>query len=146
MVDFQTTRQKRNESIAMVRSNIKKITAIQSIFFNEIHLFRLRGWVPEKMVQNEFDIIKRHKQQANSCAACKKTSTECTHLRSQTTGEAIKELIRKRTLKPFFILFVIGGVTFFSGTHHLNAFMVQILNTYRSPMNPNWATVCFLHC
>lgn len=103
----------------------------------------LRGWVSEGKVKTEFDTIKRHKQASNLCAACKKSSAlDCTHLGSQTTGQAIKELIRKRTIKPFFILLITGGVTFFSGTHHLSAFMVPILNTYRSPMDPNWATVC----
>lgn len=102
----------------------------------------LRGWVPQSVVQTEFDSIKRYKESSNSCSACKKTSTKCTHLGAQTTGQAIKELIRKRTLKPFFILIVMGILSYFTGTHHLTAYMVQILNTYRSPMNPNWATVC----
>lgn len=101
----------------------------------------LRGWVPQSTVQSEFDAIKRYKESSNSCATCKKNSTKCTHVSAQTTGQAIKELIKKRTMKPFFILFVMCSVSYFCGTHHLTSFMVQILNTYRSPMNPNWATV-----
>lgn len=104
----------------------------------------LRGWVPQNMVQTEFDSIKLYKELANSCAHCKATAIKCTHSSAQTTSKAIKSLIRKRTLKPFFILFVLAFVTFFSGTHHLIAYMVQILNTYHSQMSPNWATVCWL--
>ncbi|XP_031621657.1 facilitated trehalose transporter Tret1-like [Contarinia nasturtii] len=101
----------------------------------------LRGWVPQNLVQTEYDSIKRYKANSNSCANCKKSSIECTHLSAQTTQQAIRELIRKRTLKPFFILLVMGFVSYFSGSHHLTPYIPQILNTYRSPMSPNWATV-----
>lgn len=101
----------------------------------------LRGWVPQNVVQNEFDSIKRCKELSNSCADCKSDGVKCVHLGMQTTAQAMKELIRKRTLKPFFILLTIGFVTYFSGTHHLNSYMVPILNTYRSPLPPNWAVV-----
>lgn len=102
----------------------------------------LRGWVPQEVVQTEFDTLKRHKDSSNACDDCKHSDVKCTHASAQTTGQGIKELIRKRTLKPFFILMAMGTATFFSGTHHLNAFTVQILNAYRSPIDPNWATVC----
>ncbi|XP_055309425.1 facilitated trehalose transporter Tret1-like [Sitodiplosis mosellana] len=101
----------------------------------------LRGWVPQSAVESEFESIKRYKESSNSCAACKKISKKCTHLSAQTTSQAVNELIRKRTMKPFLILFVMCTVSYFCGTHHLTSFMVQILNTYRSPMNPNWASV-----
>lgn len=104
----------------------------------------LRGWVPQSVVQNEFDSIKRHKESSNSCDECKKATIECTHRQQNnpTLRQNIKELIHQRTLKPFVILVILGGITFFSGTHHLTAYMVQILNTYRSPISPNVATVC----
>lgn len=102
----------------------------------------LRGWVSQKDVQTEFDSIKRCKELSNQCAICKNSEIKCTHVGAQTTGQAIRELIRKRTLKPYFILLITGTITFFSGTHHLIAYMVQILNTYRSPISPNWAMVC----
>lgn len=106
----------------------------------------LRGWVHQNVVQTEYDSIKRFKETSNSCTDCRKSDTKCEHLCAQTISEAIKELIRQRTLKPFFILLVMGTVAFSCGTHHLIAYMVQILNTYRSPISPNWATVCWLLC
>lgn len=101
----------------------------------------LRGWVPKYVVQTEFDTIKNHKESLNSCGECKKTSTKCTHLSSQTIRQAIGQLTRKRTLKPFFILLIMTFISIFSGNLHLNSYMVQILNTYGSPMSPNWAMV-----
>lgn len=115
----------------------------------------LRGWVPQKVVQEEFDSIKRHKELSNSCNECKSTATElsgsyneckstaieCTHRNVQNLGETMKELIQKRTIMPFSILMTVGGVAFFSGAHHLAPYMVQILNTYSSPISPNLATV-----
>lgn len=99
----------------------------------------LRGWVPQTVIQDEFDSIKRHKEFSNSCDDCKKAVIKCTHQDMQ--KPSIKELIQKKTMKPFLILMVLGSVAFFSGTHHLTAYMVQILNTYRSPISPNLATV-----
>lgn len=104
----------------------------------------LRGWVSQKIIQSEFDSLKRHKDASNSCNDCKKANVGCTHIDAPNVWQTMKELIRKRTLKPFIILFTMGIVTFFSGTHHLNAYMVQILTAYKSPIDPNWATVCSL--
>lgn len=102
----------------------------------------LRGWVAEKDVQTEFDAMKRYSDSSNSCEMCKKSSIKCMHqIEIQTTWQAIKELRRKRSLKPYCIILIMCTTTFFCGTHHLNVYMVQILNAYRSPMDPNLATV-----
>lgn len=103
----------------------------------------LRGWVPQSLIQSEFDSIKQHKEAYNKCGACKKSTEKCTHVKTQTTKESLKELLRKRTLKPFVVVMITGWLAFFTGTQHLLAYMVQILNTYQSPISPNWATVSF---
>lgn len=105
----------------------------------------LRGWVPQHTIQSEFDSIRRCKAASDFCETCKRAEIKCSHTNTQTTGANIKEMIEKRTLKPFVILMVLGAVTFFSGTHHLTAYMVQILNTFnsQSPISPNVATVRF---
>lgn len=87
--------------------------------------------------------MKRYNDSSNSCEACKKSSLKCTHqIETQTTWQAIKELSRKRSLKPYFIILIMCTTTFFSGTHHLNVYMVQILNAYHGPMDPTVAMVC----
>lgn len=101
----------------------------------------LRGWVPQKTVQTEFDSIKRYKDSSNSCENCKTAAVKCTHSTGQSAGQAFKELFRKRTLKPFIVLMSIYSVAYFAGTHHMNAYMVPILTAYQSPMDANIATV-----
>lgn len=100
----------------------------------------LRGWTAEDAVQTEFSGIQRLKVFASSCTPCEKSKIKCTHP-MPTMTEKLKQLIRKRTLKPFFILIICSVAGFFSGTHHLMPFIVQILNAYQSPISPNWATV-----
>lgn len=102
----------------------------------------LRGWAPQNVVQHEFETTKRYKKSSDACGSCRRAEIKCTHLHERTFRQAIKELVRKKTLKPLSILAVMGFAAYFSGTHHLVAYMVQILNTYRSPISPNLATVC----
>lgn len=104
----------------------------------------LRGWVPESTVQAEFDDMKRHNDSSNSCETCKISKITCNHeIQTQTTWQAIKELFRKKSLKPYFILAVLCGVTAFTGSRQLIVYLVQILHAYRSPVNPNLGTVVY---
>lgn len=103
---------------------------------------RLRGWVPQSAVQSEFDDIKRHYNLSNACESCKMLKITCTHeMQRQNTWQAIKELFRKRSLKPYFILTVLCGVTAFTGSRQLIVYLVPILKAYRSPVNPNFGMV-----
>lgn len=99
----------------------------------------LRGWVSEKAVQSEFEAIKRYNQKSNSCLQCEKAKVKCTHP-PPNLNEKFKELLRKRTLKPFIILMCCQFMGHFSGIHHLMPYIVPILNTYESPISPGWAT------
>lgn len=99
----------------------------------------LRGWVSEKAVQDEFEAIKRYNEYSNSCSVCEKKKIKCTHP-PPNMKEKCKELLRKRTLKPFIILVSCQFIGHFSGIHHLMPYIVPILNTYESPISPNWAT------
>lgn len=102
----------------------------------------LRGWVPHSIVQAEFDNIKRHHDLCNSCESCKASKFTCVHeVSTQTTWQAIKELFRKSSLKPYIILTVLCGVTAYTGSRQLIVYMVQILKVYRSPVNPNFGMV-----
>lgn len=104
----------------------------------------LRGWVPQSAVQTEFDDIKRHYDLSNACESCKMLKITCNHeTQRQTTWQAVKELFEKKTLKPYFVLTVLCGVTAFTGSRQLIVYLVQILKAYRSPVNPNFGTVRF---
>lgn len=101
----------------------------------------LRGWVPARAVQTEFDAIKRYKDSANSCDECKQKQLKCIHPAAQSAAKMFKEMIQRKTLEPFAILMIIGVATFFTGTHHIFAYMAPILKTYKAPINPNVALV-----
>ena len=105
----------------------------------------LRGWVPQSAVQTEFDDMKRHNDLSNSCEPCKMFNITCNHdIQNQTTWQAVKELFRKKSLKPYLILMVLCGVTAFTGSRQLIVYLVQILKAYRSPVNPNLGAVVYL--
>lgn len=58
-----------------------------------------------------------------------------------TVIQRLKELVRKRTLKPFAVLLIVFFISQFSGTHAMRPYIVLILSKYGTPISPNWATV-----
>lgn len=100
----------------------------------------LRGWVSPKAVEKEFAEIVRYNEYSKACAECVKAEQKCTHP-PPTTIQKLQELIRKRTLKPFAVLLIVFFIAQFSGMHAMRPYIVLILNTYGTPISPNWATV-----
>lgn len=100
----------------------------------------LRGWVSQKAVQKEFDEIVRYSYFSNKCASCQKSESKCDHPPA-TLKDKMKELIRKRTLKPFAIVMIFFVFSQFSGLHAMRPYMVQIFKAFRIPVDPGWATV-----
>lgn len=107
-----------------------------------ISLKWLRGWQTNDSITNEFNDIKRYKEFSNACPVCRKTQVRCTHPPTTVT-QNLRELIKRKSIKPFSILVTCCFFGFACGTHHLLSFVVQILNTFRSPIDANWATVCW---
>lgn len=114
----------------------------------------LRGWVPKDKIAVEFGEIKRYSERARSCGPCIKQNQKCTHA-MPTMMENMKELTRKQTLKPFFIVISLFVISQFSGIFAMTPFIVQIFKAYDSPISPdrtaavqsivnNLANVCFL--
>lgn len=100
----------------------------------------LRGWVSEKAVDNEFQEMKRYSLNANKCTPCQKSNIpSCSH--HPTFIEKTKELLRKRTLKPFCLVLVFFAFTQFSGMHGMRPYLVQIFETFQLPVDSNWGTV-----
>lgn len=100
----------------------------------------LRGWVSPKAVQKEFDEIVRYSDYSNKCAPCQKTEFKCDHPPAN-TKDKFKELIRKRTLKPFALVMIFFLFSQFSGLTAMRPYMVQIFKAFRIPVDPGWATV-----
>ncbi|XP_052868649.1 facilitated trehalose transporter Tret1-like [Anopheles cruzii] len=102
----------------------------------------LRGWVSPKAVEQEFQEMKRYSLNAAKCAACQKAdaATTCQHP-PLTEWMKLKELMRKRNLRPFVLVmlfFVFGQL---SGLTGMRPYLVQIFQAYGVPLDANWATV-----
>lgn len=100
----------------------------------------LRGWVSERAVAREFAEIKRYSVQSNSCMTCQKAGLVCPHPPA-TLREKLRELRRKRTLRPFLLIIGCFFISQFSGMNSIRPYMVQIFEAYGLPIDPNWATV-----
>lgn len=100
----------------------------------------LRGWVSPNGVKEEFQALQRYNIQSLSCPQCLKLEITCTHP-PPTIPEKLRDLFRRRTLKPFIISLVLFAFAQFSGYPPMRPFLVLILKAYGVPINPNWATV-----
>ncbi|XP_035776350.1 facilitated trehalose transporter Tret1-like [Anopheles albimanus] len=101
----------------------------------------LRGWVSPKAVEQEFQEMKRYSANSAKCATCQKAdATTCQHP-PLTEWMKLKELTRKRNLRPFVLVmlfFVFGQL---SGLTGMRPYLVQIFQAYGVPLDANWATV-----
>jgi MFS family permease len=103
-------------------------------------LMWLRGWVSDpKVIETEFKEIERYSEDSNRCIKCQKSDIKCTH-KGNSTKDIVKELLRKRTLKPFFLVMIMFFFQQFSGLTAMRAYLVQIFQTFSVPIDANWAT------
>lgn len=104
-------------------------------------LMWLRGWVSDpKIVEKEFKDIQRYSEDSNRCVMCQKSDSKCTH-KSQSSIELWKELLRKRTLKPFMLVITMFLFCQFSGITGMRPYFVQIFQAFSVPIDASWATV-----
>lgn len=100
----------------------------------------LRGWVSESAVEKEFNEMKRYSDNANKCTPCQKQSeATCTH--KEPFRMKAKEMLRKRTLKPFLLVLAFFAFCQFSGMHGMRPYLIQIFETFNLPIDSNWGTV-----
>lgn len=100
----------------------------------------LRGWVSPKAVEKEFAEVQRYSEFSKACSDCVKLNEKCPHP-PPTALQKLKELTRKRTLKPFTVMLVVYFFTHFSGMHAMRPYIVLVLKAYGTPISANYATV-----
>lgn len=104
-------------------------------------LMWLRGWVSDpKHVEKEFIEIQRYSEDSNRCVSCQKSDSKCTH-KTSSSKELLKEIFRKRTLKPFTLVMTMFLVCQFSGLTAMRPYFVQIFQAFSVPIDASWATV-----
>ncbi|XP_055303169.1 facilitated trehalose transporter Tret1-like [Sitodiplosis mosellana] len=100
----------------------------------------LRGWVPKKVVTEEFLSLQRYSALSKSCENCVQNGLKCVHPLPN-LREKLKELKKRKNLKPFTIVVSLLSITFFSTTFAVSTYIVQIFEAYNVPMKSDIATV-----
>lgn len=100
----------------------------------------LRGWVTEAKIVRELNELKQYRDYAKTCFECRSSGIICPHPQPSLLNK-IGELAKPSYVKPMLIITITSFFSGFIGAHHINPYVVQILNTYQSPVNPSTATV-----
>lgn len=96
----------------------------------------LRGWVTPAAVQAEFDELQRSKINAQTCYNCEKQHLICHHP-LPTIVDKIRDLFRRRTLRPFILIASLYVISVFAGITPFRPYIVQILYYYETPVDAN---------
>lgn len=100
----------------------------------------LRGWVPPEAVKQEFDEMRSYIKKATACLDCDKKDIPCSHPPS-TLAEKLRDLMRKRVLKPSLLMLICSCCSQFSGMTAMRPYVVLTLSAYGVPMDTHWAAV-----
>lgn len=97
----------------------------------------LRGWVSDSSaVRAEFDELQRSKVNAQRCYNCEKQHEICHHP-LPTIRDKIRDLFRRRTLRPFILVASLYVISVFAGITPFRPYIVQILYFYQTPIDAN---------
>lgn len=101
----------------------------------------LRGWVSPTAVEKEFQEMQRYNKNAAQCTPCQKSqNSKCDHP-PPSEWMKLKELMRKRNLRPFALVMLLFAFGQLSGLTGMRPYLVQIFQAYGVPLDANWATV-----
>lgn len=100
----------------------------------------LRGWVSPQTVRKEFTELQNYSITSNACISCAKQVARCEHLK-QTLWQKIKEIKRRRNVRPLIFIFFMNICYEFNGSYVLEPYNIQILNTLGSPIAANVAMI-----
>lgn len=101
----------------------------------------LRGWVPAQAVSSEFKQMQQYNSIFNGCIDCQKYAKICAHT-APTLYEKLKDILRKRTIKPFILITSLYILMEFCGMFAMRPFIVQVLNSYGVPIRANVTALC----
>lgn len=102
----------------------------------------LRGWVHPNAVRQEFTEIKSYSEESSKCSQCCKDELKCNHPQPKLL-ERIRELGRKRIIKPFILIVTLYVFGQFCGASVMRPYLVQIFQAYEVPIDPQQGAVVF---
>lgn len=97
----------------------------------------LRGCVSADAVREEFASLKSHNTAMNSCELCAEPLMECQHLRAPTFSDNLKELKRKRVIKPCILIIILGLMTATSAVTASSPYIIQVIKAHGIPLDAN---------
>lgn len=100
----------------------------------------LRGWTEPETIRKEFTELQNYCNESNACPACAKQSLKCEHPKP-TFCDKIKELKRKRSIKPVFLVFLLYFFFEFCITTVLQPYIILVIKAYGIRMDANEVTV-----
>lgn len=111
----------------------------------------LRGWVEPELIQEEFRELVRHNDRSYASKKqeikIKVISDSGLHEDHSTAVKKIlkflrlSDIFRRQTVQPLLLIIVLFFFHHFSGPSGTRPFMVPIFEDFKTPIDPNWATV-----
>lgn len=92
-------------------------------------------------VRKEFAELQNYSKTSNACSSCAKRSVQCKHHSRQSICDKIKEIKRRRNIRPLIFIFCMNICYEFNGAYVLEPYNIQILNALGSPVEANAAMV-----
>lgn len=99
----------------------------------------LRGWVSPETVREEYNCLKNYSISSKVCSKCTKQPVDCIH--EMTLRSKMKQMSRRRILKPLILITTLEFFTQFCGVMSWRPYIIQILNAYAIQLNPNLTTI-----
>lgn len=101
----------------------------------------LRGWVRDpELVQDEFTKLQNHNILSTACVPCAQQSIKCHHPKASVLDK-IRELGRKRNMKPFILVICLNFLLEFAGAIVWRPYLIQVIRAFGVPMDVNNAAM-----
>lgn len=99
----------------------------------------LRGCVSSDTVIDEYKNLQQYSERSRACNSCGKRAIYCDH--NESILNKIKQLKRKRIMKPLILALVLQFFLQFSAIMAWRPYIIQILNAYAIRWNANYTAV-----
>lgn len=99
----------------------------------------LRGWVSTESISTEFKQLQQISQLSSACADCLKSNIKCQHP-APTLIDKFKDMTRKRSLKPFFLVTMACAFMQFTAMFAMRPYIIPILSAFGILLDANLTT------
>lgn len=98
------------------------------------------GWVDEDAIHKEFSKLQNYSLVSTACQSCAKQSIRCYHERP-TFYDKIKEIKRRRNIRPLIIMVGLHICYKFNGSVVLEPYNIQVFKALGTPINVSMVSI-----